>query len=346
MLKFITDSSSCNTIIDALVEKDNNLNIDFKLLDTILNLLIEGFVLNKIIFDENNSPCDAIITMVNKSFENIMCIKNTDVIGKSLKNFLFDPLDPWLGIFTQVALQGETISFKIYSSKSKKFFKVNAFRPRYGELGIFLSPYIQDNKNINLITNIKSKKKKNWKFMAYHDPLTALPNRRFLVEKLNEELNLAKKCNYIFAIMFIDIDNFKNINDNLGHEVGDYVLKEFSFRLKNNIRRNDSVFRLGGDEFVIFLKISNGLQDVVQIAKRIIKGLQIPFIYKSLQLTITSSIGISIYPNDGNNVNSLLKHADIAMYNAKKECGTYFKFYNSTIWDEISISNNENRLTI
>lgn len=341
MLGYITETIPSNIVIDTLKGNGSFFNGDMNNFSNASDFLIEGFALHEMVFDKDNKPCDIILINVNKSFEDITSIKKEQILGKNLSELFtnhLDVLDIWINIFSEVALEGKVISFKTYSPKLNIQFKVNAFSPKYGEFAVFFNKCSENKKTKILLPNIDSSIKLNWKFMAYHDPLTTLPNRRFLIEKLNEELDLAKKCNYIFAIMFIDIDNFKIINDNLGHEVGDYVLKEFSSRLKNNIRQNDTVFRLGGDEFVIFLKIQNGLDDVTAIAKRILKGLRVPFRYGNKELLLTSSIGISVYPKDGNNINTLIKHADKAMYDAKKQCGSYFKFFNSSLYNEISIS--------
>ncbi|WP_027625236.1 GGDEF domain-containing protein [Clostridium lundense] len=341
MLGYITETIPSNIVIDTLKENGSFFNGDINSFNNILDFLIEGFALHKIIFNEDKKPCDIILINANKSFEDITSIKKDEILGKSLREFFtnhLDVLDIWINIFSEVALEGKVISFKTYCPKLNIQFKVNAFSPKYGEFAVFFSKHIEHKKTKILIPSIDNPIKFNWKFMAYHDPLTTLPNRRFLIEKLNEELTLAKKCNYIFAIMFIDIDNFKIINDSLGHEVGDFVLKEFSTRLKNNIRQNDTVFRLGGDEFVIFLKIQNGLDDVTSIAERILKSLRVPFKCGSKELLLTSSIGISVYPKDGNNIDTLIKHADKAMYDAKKQCGSYFKFFNSSLYNELSIS--------
>lgn len=341
MLGYITETIPSNIVIETLSEKGNFSNLTTDIQSNMFDLLMEGFALHKIIFDKDHKPYDAILMDVNKSFEEITSIKKEQILGSRLREFFpnyLGVLDIWINIFSEVALDGKVISFKTYSSKLNMQFKVNAFSPKYGEFAVFFNKYSENKKAKVSMPHMNNVIKPGWKFLAYHDPLTTLPNRRFLVEKLNEELYLAEKSSYTFAIMFIDIDNFKTINDSLGHEVGDYVLKEFSFRLKNNIRKNDTVFRLGGDEFIIFLKVQNGLDDIINIADRIVKSLHIPFRYENKEILLTSSIGISVYPEDGNNINTLLKHADKAMYDAKKQCGNYFKFFNSSVYNEMSIS--------
>lgn len=335
MLGYTNESIQQNMIIDTIKEKDFYVNLDTSPIDSMLDFLIEGFALCKIVLDSKNKPYDAILINVNKSFENITSIKKERILGKSLRKSFSNHLgilDILINIFSEVALVGKAISFITYSTVLNKKLKINAFSPKQGEFAVFFA-ICNENKQTKIMTyNIDNLKKLNWKFMAYHDPLTTLPNRRFLTEKLNEELDLAKKYNYAFSIMFLDIDNFKGINDSLGHEVGDCILKEFSSRLKCNIRNNDTVFRLGGDEFIIFLKIKDRLSDITKIADRIVKSLRVPFKYGSKEILLTSSIGISIYPEDGADITTLLKHADKAMYDAKKQSGSYFKFYNNSLF--------------
>ena len=158
--------------------------------------------------------------------------------------------------------------------------------------------------------------------MAYHDPLTNLPNRTLLADRLNQQIPLFKRHNMRGALLFMDIDRFKTINDSLGHAAGDSVLKTIASRLEAAVRTEDTVARLGGDEFVILLSAIEGdldsaQQDAITLAEKLRELLAKPMLIDGHQLHITPSIGISLIPDHGEDSVDLLKHADIALYRAK-----------------------------
>lgn len=153
--------------------------------------------------------------------------------------------------------------------------------------------------------------------LAYFDELTKLPNRRLFNDRLGMAIASAKRHQKKLAIMFIDIDHFKRINDTLGHNAGDWILKELANRLKGLIRIEDTLARLGGDEFVMLLPSIDDYLDIEVLGHRVAAAIKQPFHYKGETLHITVSIGTSLYPNDGHSVEDLLKHADTAMYSVK-----------------------------
>ncbi|MBW3564120.1 MAG: EAL domain-containing protein [Acidobacteria bacterium] len=153
-------------------------------------------------------------------------------------------------------------------------------------------------------------------YQAYHDPLTALPNRMLFLDRLSVALNHAKRNQTLVAVMFLDLDNFKFINDTLGHSVGDALLKEVAARLSSSVRLDDTVSRMGGDEFTLLTDIPVE-DDARTIARKILDAVAEPFLIDSHELFITTSIGIALYPEDGEDSDTLLKNADSAMYRAK-----------------------------
>lgn len=165
-------------------------------------------------------------------------------------------------------------------------------------------------------------------FQAYHDLLTNLPNRALLRDRLSLAISQAKREDEMLAVMFLDLDRFKNINDSLGHVVGDELLQQVSTRLKSCVREGDTLARFGGDEFTLLLpKITRGKEDVSHIAEKINAVLKDPFVIDNNELYVSASIGISIYPRDGTNMDLLIKHADIAMYHVKDTGKNNYKFY-------------------
>lgn len=168
---------------------------------------------------------------------------------------------------------------------------------------------------------------KKMEHLAQHDFLTNLPNRVLLNDRIAQAISLAQRTNTQFAILFLDLDNFKHINDSLGHETGDKLLQSVTKRLSNCIRSADTLSRQGGDEFIILLSSSQYGLDVTLTANKILKELSFPHYITKNALHITTSIGISIYPADGLDAQNLIKNADTAMYGAKETGRNNYKFF-------------------
>jgi len=164
-------------------------------------------------------------------------------------------------------------------------------------------------------------------YLAHYDDLTGLPNRNLFYEKATLALTHAQPQNQPVAIIFLDLDRFKYINDTWGHLVGDLLLKDVTRRLTNCLSKTDTIARLGGDDFTLLLENLNNHQAIETVAKGIIAALQIPFELNGHEVFITASLGLSIYPIDGVDVDTLLKHADAAMYRAKEAGRNNYQFY-------------------
>jgi len=163
--------------------------------------------------------------------------------------------------------------------------------------------------------------------LALYDTLTGLPNRMLFFDRLNQLLALAKRNDYVLALLFMDLDHFKRINDTYGHEVGDLLLAEASHRMTSCTRSSDTVARMGGDEFIgICGRIAVPI-DAAVVANKIIAALSEPFLIKGLELTIGVSVGISIYPLDGDDVETLVNKADTAMYRTKEDGKGGYRFF-------------------
>jgi diguanylate cyclase (GGDEF)-like protein len=162
---------------------------------------------------------------------------------------------------------------------------------------------------------------------SFHDVLTGLPNRALFNDRLEHACSQAKRHGRTMAVMFLDLNKFKSINDSYGHDVGDGVLQMVARRLKETTRGDDTVSRLGGDEFLYLLSEVRNLEDVALIAQKIIQSIQQPFEARvndeSVSLRIEPSVGISIYPQDGTTVDTLVISADLAMYQAKQNGAGY-----------------------
>jgi diguanylate cyclase (GGDEF)-like protein/PAS domain S-box-containing protein len=164
-------------------------------------------------------------------------------------------------------------------------------------------------------------------YQAQHDILTNLPNRALLNDRISQAIGLAERYNSQLALLFLDHDNFKHINDSLGHDIGDQLLQEVAKRLSDCVRSSDTVCRLGGDAFVVLLNESHLAENAVQTVEKILLTLASAYTIAQQQLHITASIGISTYPKDADNAQDLIKNADTAMYQAKEEGRNNYQFF-------------------
>lgn len=201
----------------------------------------------------------------------------------------------------------------------------------YVELAI-ISPVKQSDGTITNYVAIKediTEKKRDQEhiqYLAHFDQLTGLPNRIMLNDRIKYLLNMSQRNNEPLTLMFLDIDHFKNINDTLGHTIGDQLLIEIAQRLKDTIRDEDTVSRLGGDEFIMLFPNTDS-NTAMHIATKLIDAVSKPSNFDGHELSITPSIGISLYPNDGEDFETLLKHADTAMYKVKNDTRNGFQFF-------------------
>ncbi|WP_216829623.1 GGDEF domain-containing protein [Alkalihalobacterium elongatum] len=166
--------------------------------------------------------------------------------------------------------------------------------------------------------------------MAYYDELTDLPNRKLILKHLRIALARSKRHQHSLSIMFIDLDGFKKVNDTLGHEGGDYLLKEVVSRLYNCVREEDLTGRLGGDEFMIVFEETTQAE-IVGIAERILSVVSKPYMIDDCEAKVSPSIGISLFPQDGEDIETLIQNADKAMYYAKEKGKGTYQFYTSEL---------------
>lgn len=167
--------------------------------------------------------------------------------------------------------------------------------------------------------------------LAHHDPLTGLPNRSLFQARLEQCLQRAARYNYLVGLLFIDLDRFKEVNDTLGHPTGDVLLQQVADLLSKQVRASDTIARLGGDEFVIILDNIPAASYVAQFAERLLEAFRQPLQVKGHALTVTASMGISLYPQDGTEIDTLVRHADVAMYQTKDRGRNGFSFYDSAM---------------
>ena len=229
-----------------------------------------------------------------------------------------------------------------FEGKTKSYSNVHRLKHKNGTWVWILARgkalYDENNKAIRMVgthtditkeTNERAAQQHTLEHQAHHDALTKLPNRLLFHDRLSQGIEKAKRYKTHLAVFFIDLDRFKQINDSLGHDVGDKVLEEVSDRLMEVTRQNDTLARLGGDEFTILMEDLHKAQDASLLAEKILKSLLEPINIKGHILYISSSIGIALYPEDADDAISLLKYADAAMYKAKDEGRNKFEFYSA-----------------
>ena len=195
------------------------------------------------------------------------------------------------------------------------------------------TPIIKDGKIMGAVVtfrDISERKQMEEKIlqMAYHDSLTGLPNRKLFSDRLDIALAQAQRNQKKVGIAMLDLDYFKGVNDTLGHDVGDLVLKATAERLSAPLRKGDTIARFGGDEFLLILPDLKGIEDVIPVAQKIVESFRQPFPSDTHHLVLTTSIGIAVYPIDGTDEGILLKNADIAMYQAKQAGRDRYQLYN------------------
>ena len=181
-----------------------------------------------------------------------------------------------------------------------------------------------------LVLNIQQRKRaeERIRHLAYHDALTGLPNRTLLENRLARALTQAHRKNRMLALLYLDLDRFKRVNDGVGRALGDQVLQSVAERLTSTVREADTIARVGGDEFAVLLPEISRVEDAAQVAERILEGLRPPLVLGGSQVHPTTSMGIAFYPNDAEEPDTLLRNADIAMYHAKEQGRDNYQFYN------------------
>ncbi len=242
-----------------------------------------------------------------------------------------EPFFSRFGIFCVVAapliIRDKVIGSICFYRLSPRFAFTDAYVDFAQKLATAVSAALE---NAFLYDNLK-KMDDEIRHLAYHDALTGLPNRRLFTSLLTHELAQSRRHDKKMAIFFLDLDRFKDINDTLGHEAGDELLKEVAYRLKSTVRACDTIARIGGDEFNIILADIDHVEVIADVAQKVVECFRNSFMIAEHEFHMTTSIGISIYPDDSEEINTLLSYADIAMYHAKKEGRNAYQFYDPAI---------------
>lgn len=278
----------------------------------ILESISEGIIVT----DTND-----IIVSTNPAFTAITGYSEEEAVGKRPSQLLSPDIDParienmWAVLRQTGQWRGELVSRRKNGEVYYEELSISAVKDESG----VVTHYVGVQKDITE----RKKLEKQIQFMAYHDALTGLPNRIFFTDRLKQAIAAAKRNGQRLAVLFLDLDRFKFINDTLGHSIGDTLLKQAADRLAQCVRESDTVSRLGGDEFIILLYPIDGPAGAAKVAEKILAAFADPFELEGKAYTLSPSIGISLFPDDGDQVDRLIRHADTAMYQAKEKRNAY-----------------------
>lgn len=282
------------------------------------------------VFDNSNdgitvTDANGNIVAINKAFTEITGYTEAEVLGKNpnlLQSGRQDELfyrQMWDQLEQKGYWQGEIWNKRKNHDIYPEWLTISAIHDDAGKVSNYVAVFSD-------ITQIKESTEK-LAYQAHHHPLTHLPNRLLLSSRLNHSIQKALREEQSGAVIFIDLDNFKNVNDSLGHSAGDEVLLEVARRLKENQRETDTVAHLSGDEFVIVLEDIKGPHNAAYKAEQILNKLNAPFHIHSYELSLNGSLGITLFPSDGTTCEELLKNSDAAMYQAKNLGKNRFYFF-------------------
>ncbi|APH15574.1 diguanylate cyclase domain protein [Clostridium sporogenes] len=310
-----------NNMFDMLETSKEEIIENQKKYNYLFSSVITNFSYNKIVKNKDSAIIDFKVVEINNYFSQLLNTDKENIIGENISSFIPSILNenPILtkSIKKISSMGGKDTLEEIYVEELRKWFSAVVYSMELDYFALLLTDITENKKDKEKILGL-----------AYYDSLTGLSNRKKIIETINKTIN-----NYInkkFAVLFIDLDHFKSINDTLGHDVGDYVLEKVSARFKMLIGPNHKIGRLGGDEFIIVQTI-NSISDAEKLAGKICTTLNHPIKYKKDDLFIGASIGISAYPEDGKDTSTLMKNADAAMYAAKKNGGYKYEVYSRSM---------------
>jgi len=302
-----------------------------------------------LITDANNR-----ILAVNREFTKLTGYEQWEVIGKNPKLLSSGTTPPevfaemWQTLAQNDHWQGELWDRRKSGEPYPKRLSISVVRDADGKIVNYIGSF-ED------ITDRKAAEDRI-RYLAHHDALTGLPNRFSFYDRIEQSMAFARRFDKTLAVMLIDLDRFKTINDTLGHNAGDQLLVQVAKRLEGSVRESDIVARLGGDEFVIVLSGAEVVKDVKDVAEKIIQCLSAPYLITGRELRTTPSIGICFYPGDAGEISELIQRADIAMYHAKAEGRGKYQFYTeemqkavnqrATVESELEIALQENQFVL
>ena len=281
------------------------------------------------------------ILRINPAFSQITGYRPEDVIGENPRILSAEHHDEqfykvlWDELLNKGVWQGEIWDRRKNGEMFPAWQTITAVKDDNGEIIQFISRFSDISEKKNTEERIYH--------LAHYDLITGLPNRAFFQDQLERDISHARRQDETLALLFLDLDNFKVINDAFGHPAGDSLLKQVARRLSEVTRKDDMLARIGGDEFTILLTNTQSNQDTALVAEKILNCFVMPFNHEEMEVVVSASIGISTFPSDGEDALTLLKNADSAMYQAKQKGRNNFQFFtaemNSRVQERLSLEN-------
>jgi len=268
-----------------------------------------------------------VIEYVNPAFEETTGYSRQEIIGENPRILRSGKHDQeFYQQLWNTILRGEVFNEVLINARKDGsiYYEEKTITP-VKDSGGMISHYVSTGKNISERMRVQER----LHYMAHHDSLTKLPNRNLFMDRLRQAMARARWHKRLIAVMFLDLDHFKTINDSLGHIIGDQLLVQLTQRFSSGVRAGDTVARFGGDEFAILLDDIASEKDISQLAKKLLDSMISPFAVQGHELFMTASIGVSIFPNDAEDPETLLRNADVAMYRAKDMGRNNYQFYSN-----------------
>lgn len=296
--------------LDVLKIELGHLRQQLNAADRLSTCLIESASEGILITDAHN-----VIRSVNPAFERSTGYSASEVVGRTpaiLKSSRHDQdfyREMWDALDKKGQWQGEIWNRHKNGETYPEWLNITTIRDNQQQVSNYVGVFSNGNTHESIIEHLH--------YLAYYDGLTGLPNRQLFMDRLNVAISHARRNKHMLAVMFIDLDQFKLINDTLGHKAGDDLLKAVTERMKRCIRDGDTLARLAGDEFTVLIPFLPHPDAARNVAEKFMECYSRPLQIDGHELNVTASIGIVIYPKDGKDAESLLHHADLAMYNIK-----------------------------
>jgi len=294
--------------------------------------------LQKLSLAVSQSPVSVIVSdisgrieYVNQAFEKMTGFSRDEALGNNPRIFnsgktpkaVYDEL--WQTIRAGKSWEGELMNQRKDGHTYWVHARISPVSPSAGDVTHFLA--------IEEDITLRKAQEHQIRHQANYDSLTELPNRFLAMDRMSQAINAAIRNDQTVVLMFIDLDNFKQINDSLGHDVGDQLITLAASRIRETVRQTDTVARYGGDEFVVILTSIETADDASRVAEKVLTSLASPYRIEGRELSLTASIGMAVFPEDGQDPYELLRHADAAMFGAKDEGGNRYEFHSAAIND-------------